>query len=79
MVGDFQPCSPFLIQTEIEERGLEIIKFDELNDDNDIVEWYRNFQIVHPFVDGNGRVGGVIAAVASNYLSKGKYLLAPLQ
>jgi len=78
-VGEFQPCAPWMIQTEIEENQLNIIKFDNLVDESDIIRWYRAFEIVHPFIDGNGRVGGVIAAIASNYLSEGEWLLAPLQ
>lgn len=77
-VGNFQPCAPFMIQGEIEEQGLNIIRFEGM-DESDIIRWYRAFEIVHPFIDGNGRVGGVIVAVASNYLSKGEWLLAPCQ
>ena len=68
-----------MIQGEIEEHGLEIIRFDDMRDEFDIIRWYRALMIVHPFADGNGRVGGVIAAVASNYLFEGRELLAPCQ
>lgn len=77
-IGYDQPCPPFMIQGEIEEHGLNIIRFEGM-DESDIIRWYRQFEIVHPFIDGNGRVGGVIAAIASNYLSKGEWLLAPCQ
>lgn len=30
---------------------------------DDLVEWYTKFQTIHPFTDGNGRVGGIIVAV----------------
>lgn len=42
-----------------------------------LVEWYRIFQSIHPFADGNGRVGGVIVAALS-FLETGRYM-APLQ
>jgi len=44
---------------------------------DDLIQWYRLFQSIHPFEDGNGRVGGVILGVL-NFLKTGKYL-APLQ
>ena len=78
-VGDFQPCPPWMIQTEIEENQLQMLEFKNLVDDADIIRWYRALMIVHPFKDGNGRVGGCIAAIASHYLSDGEYLLAPCQ
>jgi Fic family protein len=33
--------------------------------ESSIVSWYRTFEAIHPFADGNGRVGGVIVAVMS--------------
>ena len=77
-VGRFQPCPPYLVETEIQERGLSLIAFEGLTDE-DIIHWYEDFQTVHPFIDLNGRVGGIIAAVASHYISNGEYLLAPCQ
>jgi fido (protein-threonine AMPylation protein) len=68
-----------MIQTEIEENQLQLLEFKNLVDDADIIRWYRALMIVHPFKDGNGRVGGCIAAIASHYLSNGEYLLAPCQ
>lgn len=38
--------------------------------------WYEEFQMVHPFEDGNGRVGGIIVAALSY---DGKTYMAPLQ
>ena len=31
----------------------------------DLGDWYFDFETIHPFVDGNGRVGGVIIAALS--------------
>lgn len=38
-------------------------------------EWYKDFETVHPFVDGNGRVGGVVVALYSHlwFPEKGYY------
>ncbi len=33
--------------------------------DKDLINWYIDFETVHPFQDGNGRVGGVIVACVS--------------
>lgn len=41
-----------------------------------LIDWYKKFQTIHPFQDGNGRVGGVIVAVLS---WDGNKMLAPLQ
>lgn len=32
-----------------------------------IREWYIDFQTIHPFIDGNGRVGGCVVALMTNY------------
>jgi Fic family protein len=77
-VGEHSPCPPYMIAGEMEEHGVFPMNFYKM-DESDIIRWYRQFQIIHPFIDGNGRVGGVIVAVASHYLSKGEWMLAPCQ
>jgi fido (protein-threonine AMPylation protein) len=71
--------APIMIAGEIEESQLFPWWFEDIVDETDIVRWYRTFQIIHPFMDGNGRTGGVIAAVASYQFFKDGTMLAPCQ
>lgn len=42
-------------------------------------DMYRVFQCIHPFSDGNGRVGGILLAVKSYLDSEDKIMIAPCQ
>tara|TARA_Y100000310_G_scaffold128314_1_gene127500 strand:+ start:5266 stop:5697 length:432 start_codon:yes stop_codon:yes gene_type:complete len=39
-----------------------------INTIEELQDMYWDFETIHPFVDGNGRVGGVLLAVISNLL-----------
>ena len=49
------------------------------NDMGDLLEWYKDFETIHPFQDGNGRVGGVIVAIYSHGMLPGTGWLAANQ
>ena len=72
-VGGNKTCPPHLINDLIADNELFPV-----TPDHNLIEWYTKFQKIHPFEDGNGRVGGIIVAGLS-YDANDDTMLAPLQ
>ena len=55
-------------------------KYPNITSIEELQEWYYEFQSIHPFEDGNGRVGGVVLGAFSRIIRpKNKLWLAPGQ
>ena len=44
-----------------------------------LTDWYHDLETIHPFQDGNGRVGGVFVAAVSHWLKPERGWLSPCQ
>ena len=48
-------------------------------DTGGIYKFYHDFETIHPFQDGNGRVGGVLVAIMSNAINPASGYMTPIQ
>jgi fido (protein-threonine AMPylation protein) len=59
MVGDIQTTAPDKVSTEMKQLIADYREKEQIMLD-DIVEFHYKFEVIHPFQDGNGRVGRII-------------------
>ncbi len=71
------PPEPDRIPALMEE--LEATYRGRMDTVENIQAWYSDFETIHPFKDGNGRVGGVVAAMLSHRLHPERGFLTPGQ
>ena len=75
-IGAFIPPSPDLLPRLMQ--NLETAYATTGLDTGMLASWYTDFETIHPFQDGNGRVGGIIVA-ALNRRNDLSYWMAPGQ
>ena len=51
----------------------------QITDQRRLTAWHKDFETIHPFADGNGRVGGAMVAFASHRLAPAQGFLTPGQ
>jgi fido (protein-threonine AMPylation protein) len=75
-IGDHIPPRPASVPSFM---GVLTRNYDGIADIEILEDWYWDFNTIHPFEDGNGRVSGVVLATLSHALEPEKGWLAPLQ
>jgi hypothetical protein len=59
-IGDHRPPPPHAVPELMEK--LQAGYREKITCTDDLVAWYTDFETIHPFQDGNGRVGGIVVA-----------------
>ena len=76
-VSTYWPPSYTLVTTYMKE--LEY-KYQSIDSIEELESWYYDFESIHPFQDGNGRVGGVVVGAFSRIIRPfGGFWLSPNQ
>lgn len=75
VVGNHRPPKSFTIASYM----MQLKTVTAVKSIDDLTDWYYDFETIHPFQDGNGRVGGVVLSVISSLLEPKNGYLAPLQ
>ncbi len=74
-IGDHYPPGP----GEVPKLMAQLEDAHRLRTDHDLAQWYNDFETIHPFQDGNGRVGGIIVAAYAYHFNPFGWWLAPNQ
>ena len=85
-VGDHVCPHPSVLESMMEDLvHIHKDRFQTMNDFSNplgakvIIDWYTDFETIHPFEDGDGRVGGIIVALFSHKWFPEKGYLVPGQ
>lgn len=76
VVGLFRPPDYDKVEKFMDEL---IQHYNDVDSIERLIEWYTDFETIHPYRDGNGRVGGILVAAYSHFLHPKKGYLAPKQ
>jgi hypothetical protein len=83
-VGNYTPPDPFHLDFLMNKITPVVFKSNtqsltgklfNATSESEMIDWYILFESIHPFQDGNGRVGGIALAVMSYTLRNGWYLV----
>jgi len=59
-IGNFYPCQPYQVPLKMEKLMLDYNKMQRLHIVERVALFHLEFETIHPFIDGNGRVGRLL-------------------